>query len=117
MLDPSQVSRFESQGFLLVPGLLDPKAELAALGAAYQDLIEALAAIYFAEAEVPLPTGFRERPLGERSRYAGASGEAASTSTRWLSPSATSTVAAPLYPSPDPLLFSERAERLSAVES
>ena len=66
MLDPSQVRRFESQGFLLVPGLLDPKAELAALGAAYQDLIETLAAIYFAEAEVSLPAGFRSLPLGER---------------------------------------------------
>jgi hypothetical protein len=66
LLDSSQLSRFESQGFLRVPGLLDPKAELAALGAAYQDLIETLAAIYFAEAEVPLPAGFREQPLGER---------------------------------------------------
>jgi hypothetical protein len=66
LLDPSQARQFESQGFLLAPGLLDPKAELAALAAAYPDLIETLAAIYFAEAEVPLPAGFRERPLGER---------------------------------------------------
>ena len=66
MLDPSQIRRFESQGFLLAPGLLDPKGELAALEVAYQDLIETLAAIYFAEAELPLPAGFRERPLGER---------------------------------------------------
>ena len=53
MLDPSQLRQFESEGFLLVPGLLDPKAEIAALDAAYQDLIETLAFVYFAQDEDP----------------------------------------------------------------
>jgi hypothetical protein len=66
VLDAFQVRRFEEQGFLVVPGLLDPKAELAALDVAYQDLIETLALIHFAEAGVPAPPAFRERPLGER---------------------------------------------------
>ena len=47
-------------------GLLDPKAEIAALGAAYQDLIETLAMIHFAQAGAEPPPAFRERPLGER---------------------------------------------------
>jgi hypothetical protein len=66
VLDASQVERFEEQGFLLVPGLLDPKAELAALDVAYQDLIETLAFVHFAEAGARPPPDFRERPLGER---------------------------------------------------
>jgi hypothetical protein len=66
VLDASQRRQFEEQGFLLAPGLLDPKAEIAALDAAYQDLIEALAWIHFAEAGAPAPPDFRERPLGER---------------------------------------------------
>jgi hypothetical protein len=66
VLDASQVERFEAQGFLSVPGLLDPEAELTALVAAYQDLIETLAFIYFAEAGAQPPPDFRERPLGER---------------------------------------------------
>jgi len=66
VLDPSQLSRFEEQGFLLVPGLLDPKAELAALDVAYQDLIETLAFGYFAEAGVQPPPVFRDLPIGER---------------------------------------------------
>lgn len=66
MLDPSQLTRFEEQGFLLVRGLLDPKAELAALDVAYQDLIETLALIHVAEANDRAPTDFRNRPLGER---------------------------------------------------
>lgn len=75
MLDPSQLARFEEQGFLLVRDLLDPKAELAALEVAYQDLIETLALIHAAEADVRLPAGFRDRSLGERFAFLlGASG-------------------------------------------
>ena len=66
MLDSAQKQQFEEQGFLVVRGLLDPKAELAALDAAYQDLIETLAAIHFAEAGGELPRDFRALPLGER---------------------------------------------------
>jgi len=66
VLDPSQVRQFDEQGYLVVPGLLDPKAELAALGVVYQDLIETLALIFFGAAGAEPPPGFRERPLGER---------------------------------------------------
>jgi hypothetical protein len=66
LLAPSQLNQFEEQGFLLVPGLLDPKAELAALETAYQDLIETLALIHFGEAGGRPPNGFRDRSLGER---------------------------------------------------
>ncbi len=66
MLDPSQLTRFEEQGFLLVRGLLDPTAELAALEVAHQDLIETLALIHVAEADDRRPADFRSRPLGER---------------------------------------------------
>ena len=66
MLDARQVDRFEEQGFLRVPGLLDPKAELAALDVAYQDLIETLACIHFVEAGERPPPAFRDRPVGER---------------------------------------------------
>ena len=66
MLDPSQLTQFEEQGFLLARGLLDPTAELAALEVAYQDLIETLALIHVAEADDRPPPGFRNRPLGER---------------------------------------------------
>ena len=66
MLDPSQRTRFEEQGFLLARGLLDPTAELAALEIAYQDLIETLALIHLAEADDRPPSDFRNRPLGER---------------------------------------------------
>lgn len=62
----TQTRQFEERGFLVVRGLLDPKAELAALDVAYQDLIETLALIHFAEAGAELPPGFRERALGER---------------------------------------------------
>jgi ectoine hydroxylase-related dioxygenase (phytanoyl-CoA dioxygenase family) len=58
--------QFEEQGFLVMRGLLDLKAELAALDAAYQELIETLAGIHFAEAGAALPPDFRARPLGER---------------------------------------------------
>jgi phytanoyl-CoA hydroxylase len=66
VLDTSQTQQFEAQGFLVVRGLLDPKAELAALDVAYQDLIETLALIHFAEAGAEPPRAFRERALGER---------------------------------------------------
>ena len=83
MLDPSQVTQFESQGFLLARGLLDPKAEIAALDVAYQDLIETLAAIHFAQAGTRPPPDFRERPLGERfALMQGASG--GKRSSTWI---------------------------------
>jgi hypothetical protein len=66
VLDASQLRGFESDGFLVARGLLDPKAEIAALEVAYQDLIETLALIHFAQAGVEPPPAFRERPLGER---------------------------------------------------
>ncbi len=66
MLDTTQTRQFEDQGFLVVRGLLDPKAELAALDVAYQDLIETLAFIHFGEAGAEPPPAFRERALGER---------------------------------------------------
>lgn len=65
-LDPAQKQQFEEQGFLVVRALLDPKAELAALDAAYQDLIETLAWIHFVEAGAEPPPAFRSLPLGER---------------------------------------------------
>ena len=68
MIDPSQLTRFEEQGFLVAHGLLDPTAELAALDIAYRDLIELLALIHWTEAGDRLHAGFRDRPLGERYR-------------------------------------------------
>jgi hypothetical protein len=66
VLAPGQVRQFDEQGFVLVPGLLDPKAELAALDLAFQDLIETLCCIHFAEAGRQPPPDLRDRPLGER---------------------------------------------------
>jgi hypothetical protein len=83
VLDPSQLRQFESEGFLLVPGLLDPKAEIAALDAAYQDLIRR------SPSSISRRPGCRRRrasATAARRRFAlmqGASGRAVGTSTPW----------------------------------
>ena len=66
MLDPSQLRQFESEGFVVVRALLDPKGEVAALDAAYQDLIETLAGFFRAGRGCRHRRDSAKRPLGER---------------------------------------------------
>jgi len=65
MIDAGQLRKYEQEGWLKLPGLLDPSAELAALHTAYGELIDALTRCYHAEVGAAAPE-LASLSLGER---------------------------------------------------
>ena len=73
-LNSAQLERFDEQGFLLLPGMLDPVQDLDPILAEYAGVLDRLAHTLYTQGKVSSP--YPELPFGERvSRMYEESGE------------------------------------------